>query len=76
MAAILKGAFCSLAVEVNKKFSSLGALLKAKKKRKTDDCIFLSKDNSGIHVLNKLKKELNFSKQDGAEIHGHLATIV
>lgn len=74
VAAILKEAFSSLAVEMNKRFSSLGALLKAKKKRKTDDCIVLSKDNSGI--LNKFKKELHFSKQDGAEIHGHLATIV
>jgi len=34
MAAILKGAFSSLAVEVNKRFSSLGALLKAKKNEK------------------------------------------
>lgn len=74
MPAILKKAFSSLAVEINKRFSSLGALLKAKKPRKTNDCIVLSKDNSGI--LNKFKKELNFSKQDGAEIHGHLATIV
>ena len=44
------------------------------KKQKTDHGIVLSKDNSDI--LNKLEKEFNVSEQDGAEIHGNLATIV
>ena len=44
------------------------------KKQKTDDGVVLSKDNSDI--LNKLEKEFNVSEQDGAEIHGNLATIV
>ena len=107
MAALLKEALSGLAVEMNKRFSSLGALLKAKndaksvdnapaisdsdtddhdsgsdkeseepahKKQKTDDRVILSKDNSDI--LNKLEKEFNVSEQDGAEIHGNLATIV
>jgi len=46
----------------------------ARKKQKTDDGMVLSKDNSDI--LNKLKKKFNVSEQDGAEIHGNLATIV
>ena len=46
----------------------------ARKKQKTDDAVVLSKDNSDI--LNKLEKEFNVSEQDGAEIHGNLATIV
>ena len=107
MAALLKEAFSGLAVEMNKGFSSLGALLKvkndakgddnasvlsdsesddhdcgsdkdseepARKKQKTDDALVLSKDKSDI--LNKLEKEFNVSEQDGAEIHGNLATIV
>ena len=107
VAALLKEAFSGLAVEMNKGFSSLGALLKvkndakgddnasvlsdsesddhdcgsdkdseepARKKQKTDDAVVLSKDNSDI--LNKLEKEFNVSEQDGAEIHGNLATIV
>ena len=44
------------------------------KNKKTDDGIVLSKDNSNI--LNKLEKEFNVSEQDGADIHGNLATIV
>ena len=43
------------------------------KKRKTDDAVVLSKDNSDI--LNKVKKLLDVSEQDGAEIHENLATI-
>ena len=107
VAALLKEAFSGLAVEMNKGFSNLGDLLKAKndaacennasvasdsesddrgggsdiepeeparKKQKTDDGIALPKDNSDI--LNKLEKEFNVSEQDGAEIHGNLATIV
>jgi len=43
------------------------------KNKKTDDGV-LSKDNNDI--LTKLEKEFNVSEQDGAEIHGDLATIV
>ena len=42
--------------------------------QKTDDGVVLSKGNSDI--LNKLEKEVNVSEQDGADIHGNLASIV
>jgi len=44
------------------------------RKQKSDDGVVLSKDNSDI--LTKLEKEFIVSEQDGAEIHGDLATIV
>ena len=52
---------------------NLRSPLVKEKKRKTDDALVLSKDNSDI--LNKVKKLLDVSEQDGAEIHENLATI-